>query len=219
MFDRIAQRYDLLNRLMSLGRDQSWRRRTVRSLVLRRGQRVLDLATGTADLALLAAEAAPDICVVGVDPSAGMLEVGRAKLVRRGADGRVRLQQGDAEALPFENHSFDACCIAFGIRNVPDRPRALAEMVRVTRRGGRIAILELTEPRGALSRFHVHHVVPRLGALLSGQREYRYLQRSIAAFPPPDAFAAMMGAAGLASVTATALTLGVCHLFAGEVPA
>jgi len=222
MFDRIARRYDLLNRLMSLGRDQAWRRRTVEALELRPGRRVLDLATGTADVALLVAGAAPGVSVVGLDPSAEMLGIGRRKVAARELAGRIELQRGDAEALPFESRSFDACCMAFGIRNVPDRRRALEEIARVTRPGGRVAILELSEPRGALaplSRFYVHHVVPALGSLLSGEREYRYLQQSIAAFPPPDEFEALLAASGLRPVSTTSLTFGVCHLFVAEAPA
>jgi demethylmenaquinone methyltransferase/2-methoxy-6-polyprenyl-1,4-benzoquinol methylase len=219
MFDGIAARYDFVNRVISLGIDQSWRRRTVRSLNLPENARVLDLATGTGDLALLIARAAPSARVVGVDPSKNMLELARAKVEKAGLTERVELELGDAEALPFADATFDGVSIAFGIRNVPNRPRALAEMARVTKPGGRVAVLELSEPRGGvlgpLVRFHVHSVVPTLGALLSGAPEYRYLQRSIAAFPPADEFAGMMAAAGLEVEPPHALTFGVCHLYVG----
>jgi demethylmenaquinone methyltransferase/2-methoxy-6-polyprenyl-1,4-benzoquinol methylase len=222
MFDRIARRYDLLNRVLSLGIDQGWRRRAVRALALGEGARVLDVATGTADLAIAVLRAHPDATVVGIDPSEGMLAIGRDKLARAGLEARGRLEAGDAEALPYPDASFDAACMAFGIRNVPDRARALRELARVVRPGGRIAILELSEPRGGvmgpLARFHVHQLVPRIGGLLSGSREYRYLQRSIAAFPPPEEFAAMMGDAGLAVVAVEPLTFGVSCLFTAEVP-
>jgi demethylmenaquinone methyltransferase / 2-methoxy-6-polyprenyl-1,4-benzoquinol methylase len=217
MFDAIAERYDLLNRVMSLGVDQGWRRKTVAALALSDGERVLDLATGTADLAIQVARRHPAVQVTGVDPSTGMLAVGGRKVVAAGLGGRVTLQPGDAQALPFKKGSFDAVSMAFGIRNVPDRPRALREMRRVLRGGGRVAILELSEPQGgvlgALARLHIRRIVPRLGALLSGAREYRYLQESIAAFPPPEEFAATMEAAGLREVRATPLTFGVCCLF------
>jgi demethylmenaquinone methyltransferase/2-methoxy-6-polyprenyl-1,4-benzoquinol methylase len=219
MFDAIAPRYDLVNRLISLGIDQSWRRRTVRSLGLVPGARVLDVATGTADLALLTAALAPETRIVGLDPSAKMLEIGREKVRAKALSERIELVQGEAEALPFEDAAFDGVTIAFGIRNVPDRARGLAEMARVTKPGGRVAILELSEPRGGilgpLARFHVHTVVPYVGALLSGAREYRYLQRSIAAFPPADEFSALMRANGLDVLEQTALTFGVCHLYVG----
>jgi demethylmenaquinone methyltransferase/2-methoxy-6-polyprenyl-1,4-benzoquinol methylase len=220
MFDGIAARYDLVNRVISLGIDQSWRKKTVAALSLAPGHRVLDLATGTADLAIQVAQTEPSVSVVGLDPSSKMLEVGRVKVTRAELDARVELVQGDAQALPFDTHSFDSVCIAFGIRNVPDRGKALREMARVTRPGGRIAILELSEPRGgllgALARFHIHVVVPYVGALLSGVKEYQYLQRSIAAFPPADEFASLMKSSNLDVLAVQPLTFGVCHLYVAE---
>lgn len=221
MFDAIAPRYDLLNRLMSLGIDRRWRRKAVASLRLKAGQTLVDLATGTADVAILAARQEPGLQVRGIDPSERMLEFGRGKVERAGLADRLTLSSGSAEALPLENESVDAISMAFGIRNVPDRPKALAEMRRVLRVGGRVAILELSEPRGgplgAIARFHVHEVVPRLGAWLSGAREYRYLQSSIAAFPPPDSFAQLMRDAGFSQVKARPLTFGTCCLFTATV--
>lgn len=220
MFDGIAARYDLVNRVISLGIDQSWRRKTVRALELGPSHRVLDLATGTADLAIQVARSEPTVSVVGLDPSSKMLEVGRAKVTLAELQSRVELVQGDAQALPFSDASFHSVCIAFGIRNVPDRGRALCEMARVTRPGGRIAILELSEPRrgllGALARFHIHTVVPHVGALLSGIKEYQYLQRSIAAFPTAEEFAALMTRSNLNVLSVQPLTFGVCHLYVAE---
>ena len=218
MFDAIAERYDLLNRIISLGIDQSWRRKTVDALALRgAGGSVLDLATGTADLARMVALRCPGTSVIGVDPSTRMLAVGERKIAAAGLSDRVTLQPGDAERLDFEDARFDGVCMAFGIRNVVDRPAALREMARVTRPGGRVAILELSEPRsglvGRLARFHIHEVVPAVGAMLSGHDEYRYLQRSIAAFPPAAEFAALMDDAGLEVIAALPLTFGVSHLY------
>ncbi|MCB9563376.1 MAG: bifunctional demethylmenaquinone methyltransferase/2-methoxy-6-polyprenyl-1,4-benzoquinol methylase UbiE [Kofleriaceae bacterium] len=223
MFDAIAHRYDRLNRILSMGIDKRWRRKTVAALRLPDGpSRVLDVATGTGDLALDIARRHPAAHVVGVDPSVKMLARGVAKVAARGLDDRITLDEGDAQALTYPDASFDGATIAFGIRNVPDRARGLAEMARVVRPGGRVCVLELSEPRrgimAPLARFHVHVVVPRIGALLSGAREYRYLQKSIAAFPPPDEFAAMMAAAGLEIEAVRALTFGVCHLYVGRVP-
>ena len=223
MFDRIARRYDLLNRLMSFGVDRRWRKRTVAALALTGPARVLDVATGTGDLAIDIARRHRDATVVGVDPSVGMLEVGRRKIAARGLADRIELVEGDAQALAFPDDHFAGATIAFGIRNVPDRAAGLREMARVVRPGGRVCVLELGEPRGGvmapLARFHVHVVVPRLGALLSGAREYRYLQSSIAAFPPAEEFAALMASCGLDIVEVRPLTFGVCHLYVGAVRA
>ena len=219
MFDAIASKYDFVNRVLSLGMDQSWRRRAVRSLGLGDGdgKTVLDLATGTADLAIMIAGMLPLANVIGIDPSVGMLSVGKKKVTEASLDGRVDLREGDAQSLGLPDRSVDGVTMAFGIRNVPDRPRALREMARVTRPGGRIAILELSEPRdgamGALARFYVRGVVPRVGGALSGKREYRYLQESIAAFPPPAEFAEIMQGAGLEMIETTPLMFGASVLF------
>lgn len=217
MFDRIAARYDRVNRVLSLGLDQSWRRKTVRALALGDAPRVLDLATGTGDLAIAIAEMRPGGTVVGLDPSPGMLAIAKQKIDKRGLADRVELVVGDAQKLPHANCAFDAATIAFGIRNVPDRAQGLREMARVVRPGGRVAILELGEPRRGFmaraARIHTRHIVPRLGALLSGKTEYAYLQRSIAAFPPSEEFAALMEANGLQVLGVTPLTFGACNLY------
>ncbi len=220
MFDRIAERYDLLNRLMSLGLDRAWRKALIGAMPPN-GQ-ILDLATGTADVALSIALEHGTAHVTGLDPSSGMLAVGQGKIEERGLEERVTLVEGDAQDLPFPNDHFQGITMAFGIRNVPDRVRALREMVRVTAPGGPMAILELSEPRGGLlaplARFHVHHVVPLLGWLLSGQKEYRYLQSSIEAFPPAEEFATWMEESGMCDVQVTRLTLGTAHLYVGRAP-
>lgn len=222
MFDRIAHRYDLSNRIISLGIDQRWRKKTTQALRLSPGDRVLDLATGTADLAIAIARDHSEVTVVGLDPSSRMLEVGRDKLGRHDLEERVKLVVGSAEELPFEDTSFDAVSMAFGIRNVSDRARALSEIARVLRPGGAVAILELCEPRSGLlspiSRFHIHHVVPAIGAWLSGERSYRYLQQSIEAFPAPSVFVEMLEAAGLRVEASTSLTFGVARLFVAHKP-
>ena len=217
MFDKIARRYDAMNRVLSFGLDKGWRRRTVAALQLGARARVLDLATGTGDLAVDIARRHPDATVIGLDPSREMLAIAQTKLTRRGLADRVSVVVGDAQQLPYADHEMDAATIAFGIRNVPDRPKALREMARVVKPGGRICVLELGEPRRGLlaraARFHTRHVVPRLGALLSGAREYKYLQRSIAAFPPSAEFAQVMERAGLRMIEVVPLTFGVCTLY------
>jgi demethylmenaquinone methyltransferase/2-methoxy-6-polyprenyl-1,4-benzoquinol methylase len=218
MFDRIAARYDTVNRVLSLGLDQRWRRRVVRALgELGERPRILDVATGTGDLAIEIAKAWPGGTVVGLDPSPGMLAIAGKKLAKRGLSDRVKLVEGDAQALPQASCEMDAATIAFGIRNVPDRGLALRELARVVRPGGRIAVLELGEPKrgllAAAARFHSHHFVPRIGALLSGAKEYRYLQRSVAAFPPAEQFAELMRASGLTVLEVVPMTFGVCTLY------
>jgi demethylmenaquinone methyltransferase/2-methoxy-6-polyprenyl-1,4-benzoquinol methylase len=217
MFDQIAPRYDFVNRVLSLGLDRRWRRRVIKELRLSPSARVLDVATGTGDLAIELAKAAPSGHVIGLDPSTAMLAIAQHKLHERGLAERVTLVEGDAQALPQANCEIDAATIAFGIRNVPDRPRALRELARVVRPGGMIAVLELGEAQpgwfGRAARFHTHHVVPRIGALLSGRREYRYLQTSVAAFPPAEEFAQIMRDNGLDVQQVIPLTFGVCTLF------
>jgi len=217
MFDKIAARYDTMNRVLSFGLDRGWRRRTVRALALGASPRVLDLATGTGDLAVDIARMHPDATVIGLDPSRQMLAIAERNLANRRLADRVTLVRGDAQHLPYRDGEMDAATIAFGIRNVPDRLAALREMARVVRPGGRVAVLELGEPRRGIlaraARFHTRHVVPRLGALLSGAREYRYLQRSIAAFPPSAEFAHLMERAGLRVLEVAPLTFGVCTLY------
>lgn len=210
MFDRIAGRYDRLNRIMSFGMDNGWRRKLVACLPSQGGH-ILDLATGTGDVALAIAKAYPTADIVGLDPSAKMLAIASDKCPG------INFVEGDAQALPFADASFDACTMAFGIRNVPDRGKALREMARVLRPGGTVAILELGEPDGALlgplARWHVHSVIPRLGAWISGWRAYRHLEASIAAFPKPDEFGQLMDRSELVVSRIERLSFGAAWLF------
>lgn len=226
MFDKIARRYDLLNKVISLGLDRRWRRALVQALAPRRGapapRLLVDVATGTADVALALARVWPTAQVIGVDPSPGMLAGGMKKVARAGAARRVRLVLGDGQALPLETGTADGVSIAFGIRNVPDRLAGLREMARVARPGAPLAVLELGEPRrgllGPFARWHVHNVVPRLGAWLSGWREYRYLAESIARFPAPEAFVALCEQAGWRDVRVTPFSFDAVHLYVGRAP-
>jgi len=215
MFDNIAARYDLLNRILSFGLDHSWRRRALRRLsgAMPDRARILDLATGTGDAALYLRKRCPDAEVIGVDPSANMLEIARQKALGK----NIEFALGDAEHLDFPPGGFDGACICFGIRNVPDRAKGLAEVRRVMRPGGRLSILELSEPGAewykAPARFYIHHVMPRVGALLSGSREYRYLQESIQAFPPPAEFQRLLEESGFESAVTKPLLFGIAHVF------
>ena len=222
MFDGIARRYDLLNRVNSLGLDQGWRRRLVDALELSAGHHVLDLATGTADLPLAFVARQPDLQVTGLDPSVGMLDVGRRKVAAARFDDRVALIEGDAQQMPFQDNTFDRVTMSFGIRNVPDRARALQEIARVLKPGGRLAILELSTPSNGLmamgARLHMQYFVPLMGALLSGAAEYKYLRASIEAFPTPDEFAKMLESAGLRIQQVCPLTFGACVLYVADAP-
>jgi len=218
MFDRIAHRYDLLNRLMSFGLDRAWRRRQVGLLAapLARGARVLDLATGTGDVAIEALRQRPDLRVVGLDPSPRMLACAAAKCAE------IEWVEGDAQRLGFPDASFDGASMSFGIRNVPDRDAALREIRRVLAPGARLVLMELNEPTGLLAwpaRIHIRYLVPLLGAALVSRAEYDYLQRSIRAFPPPEGFAAQLRAAGFVEVEWHPVMFGVATLFVGVRPA
>lgn len=222
MFDRISPRYDLLNRLLSVGLDRGWRREAVRRMSAPPGGRVLDVACGTADLALEAARAVRGGAVVGVDFSAPMLVRARRKAesARRGAP--VHLALGAAEHLPVASGSFDAAGIAFGIRNVPDRPRALREMARAVRPGGRVVVLELAAPRSGVLRrvvaFYLGRLVPLLGGSLSSGGAYRYLVRSMDSFPRPEDFLREMEEAGLVEAAVLPLPPSPAWIAVGVVP-
>ena len=223
MFDGIAARYDLLNKINSFGMDRWWRRAAVRELNLKGGgERVLDLATGTADLPIELCHYDKELRVVGLDPSQGMLAFGQKKLNKRGLETRVELVTGDAQLLPYPADSFDGVTMAFGIRNVPDRYEALREIARVLKPGRRVAILELSEPKNGLlslfARVHVQLIVPLTGALLSGKREYSYLRNSIEAFPPPEDFETMMREANLVPVCRRSFAFGACVLYVASAP-
>ena len=224
MFDRIARRYDVANRLLSLRRDVVWRRRLSRALPLRDGLAVLDLATGTADVLVeLRRAGGPVRSAVGLDVAGGMLAVGQRKLAQRGGAGPCRLVRGDAAHPPFGPATFDAVTIAFGIRNMPDVPAVLDAIHQVLKPEGRALILEFSLPAAravrALYRAYLRHVLPRLGGLVAGDTEaYRYLNRSIEAFPHGEAFCQMLTTAGFANVSATPLTGGVATLYAADRP-
>jgi demethylmenaquinone methyltransferase/2-methoxy-6-polyprenyl-1,4-benzoquinol methylase len=222
MFDRIAPRYDLLNRVLSGGTDVRWRRRAVDRLELAAPARVLDLCTGTADLLVEALSRDPRHSGLGVDLSHAMLVRGSRKLARGGYAGRAALVGGDAEQLPVKDGRFDGALVAFGIRNVGDPVRAMREVLRALRPGGRFVVLEFSTPGGLLGaayRFYSRSVLPRLGGLVSGDASaYAYLPASVAKFPTPEGFAALMREAGFVDVEWQRLTGGIACLHRAERP-
>lgn len=223
MFDAIAPRYDLLNRVLSLGIDQYWRSRAVRLLADEQPKRVLDVATGTADLAIKAERVLHPRSVVGIDLSAEMLERGRKKVKRYGLSSRISLVEGDAEDLPFDDDSFDAALVAFGVRNFEDLDAGLDGIARVLRPGGRLVVLEFSQPRTfpikQLYGWYSRHVLPRIGGTLSpDQGAYEYLPSSVAAFPDGSDFLNRMEECGFEDLLWTPLTFGIASLYRGTVP-
>jgi demethylmenaquinone methyltransferase/2-methoxy-6-polyprenyl-1,4-benzoquinol methylase len=222
MFAGIAPRYDLLNRLLSVGRDRYWRRMAAAEARLARGGLALDVCTGTADLAIELARQFPSAkSVVGVDFCLPMLRLGADKVTRVGLSHRIRLHAGSAERLPFDAGTFDAATVAFGIRNLSDRRRGLAELNRVLRAGGVAVVLEFATPEGPvfgrLYRVYFHRLLPWLGGLVSGDRQaYTYLPASVSIFPSPRELAELMEEVGFRDIHYRGLTGGIVTLHVGR---
>jgi len=219
MFSAIAPTYDLLNRILSLGVDVRWRRTLVTHVPPNAGQ-VLDLACGTGDVALEIAAARPGCAIQGADFSLPMLVRARSKIRAEGRAPLISLQNASAEDLPYRDASFDAVAMAFGIRNVVRRDRALGEIRRVLRPGGVALILDFSLPRNAAVRlgygFYFHRLLPLLGGLISGNfQAYRYLPRSVEGFPPRHEFVRQMEAQGFSPVACEDFTLGIATLYEG----
>lgn len=220
MFDAIAGRYDLLNTVLSGGVDRYWRHHAIASLRLTGRERLLDVCTGTADVAIGAAHKGA-ARVVGVDFSGAMLAHGLPKVAKGGLSGRIHLVRGDAMNLPVSDQSVDAATIAFGIRNVQKPEVACRELVRVLRRGGRVAILEFGTPSsplfGPVYQWYSKNVLPRIGRAVSRHdAAYTYLPESIGAFPYGDQFAAILSAAGFSHVQARPFMFGAVYLYTGQ---
>ncbi|HEN20816.1 MAG TPA: bifunctional demethylmenaquinone methyltransferase/2-methoxy-6-polyprenyl-1,4-benzoquinol methylase UbiE [Desulfobacteraceae bacterium] len=220
MFDSIAWRYDFLNHFLSFGTDLLWRRKAINEIAKRvKPQRILDLATGTCDLAIESLRLHPEQ-VTAIDISQRMLEEGRKKLHRKKIDNRIRLMLGDSEHLPFDDSSFDAVMVSFGIRNFEDPERGLTEMYRVLRKGGAVMILEFSRPSKFPFRyiynFYFHKILPFFGALFSKDRAaYNYLPHSVSSFSEGDDFLALMESAGFKELRQRRLTGGVATIYTG----
>ena len=215
MFDAIAPRYDLLNHLLSAGIDQRWRARAIRTLQLTGRERLVDVCTGTADIALQASGAAR---VVGVDFAGAMLRIGAGKVRAAGQERRITLARGEATSLPVRDGMMDAATVAFGIRNVERPELACREMARVLKPGGRLAILEFGVPRipgvRSLYLWYFKYVLPLIGRSVSGHNAaYSYLPASVGAFPPPAEFMQVLARAGFTGVRADPLTFGIVYLY------
>lgn len=221
MFNRIAPSYDRLNHIMSMNIDRSWRKRGVDLVCSNKTRRILDLATGTADLAIYLAERMPEVQVVGVDISEAMLQVGAEKVAKAGLSDRVTLTEGDARALPFADASFEVVTVAFGVRNFSELPLCLQEMHRVLCDGGRVMILELSTPKNPLVRWcyelYAFRFLPWIGGLIAHDKPaYRYLPASIKAFHKPERVVDLMREAGFRAACSESKCLGIAHIYTAQ---
>lgn len=224
MFDNIAPAYDFMNAAMTLGIDRRWRRMAVKTLPKGEDVATLDIATGTGDMAMLTRRITGSRHITGIDLSEGMLRVGREKMARAGiSEDEVTLLQADSLAMPFADNSFDAVTVAYGVRNFADLEAGYREMARVMRPGARLAVLELSTPRGLLTaplyRLYTRYLIPLAGRIVSRDvRAYSYLPESIAAAPQGEDMLALMRGAGLIDTRARRLTFGACTLYTASKP-
>ncbi len=222
MFDRIAHRYDLLNRLLSGRQDVVWRKKLLQFIPNRKNIHLLDVATGTGDVMLTALDGVQDVQkAVGLDMSQEMLKQAQVKIDHKGYHSVATVEVANAEELPFEDESFDVVTIAFGIRNIPDYEKAIRDMFRVLNEGGRLLILEFSLPKNPLIRWpyliYFRYVLPWIGGLLSGDREaYAYLNQSVEAFPYGERFADILKQSGFFSVRLKPLTFGIANIYCAE---
>lgn len=221
MFDNIAPRYDLLNRVLSLGIDRSWRKRAIRRLRDGQPQEILDVATGTGDLAIEVARRLQPRRVVGLDISREMLHVGRQKIARQNLQDTIEMVHGDSENIDFPDNTFDAITVAFGVRNFENLSAGLREMQRVLKPGGKLVVLEFSRPYSfpfkQLFQLYFKYILPQIGKLASRDASaYGYLYRSVQAFPEGQDFVQILLETGFKSSQCTPLTLGVCSLYEAE---
>jgi demethylmenaquinone methyltransferase/2-methoxy-6-polyprenyl-1,4-benzoquinol methylase len=223
MFNNIAVRYDFLNHFLSMGIDKGWRKKAIREVAKINPQTILDVATGTGDMAIAAAMAIKPKKVTGVDIADQMLEVGRKKIAAQNLQQVITLQTGDSEALPFASGEFDAVMCAYGVRNFEHLEIGLKEMCRVLRPGGKVVILEFSHPSAfpvkQIYRFYFRYILPTIGKLVSKHsRAYTYLPESVMAFPEGKRFCEILGQCGFSKADSRPLTLGVTTLYTAEKP-
>lgn len=219
MFDNIAHRYDFLNRSLSMGIDIIWRKKAIAQLKDLKPKTILDVATGTGDFALEAMSLNPDK-ITGVDISVGMLELGKVKIAKKNLSNKIEMVVGDSENLPFQDNTYDAATVAFGVRNFENLQKGLTDINRVLRPGGKLVVLELSTPKKfpikQLFGFYFNNILPLFGKMLSkDDSAYTYLPESVNAFPDGEEFKKVMAAAGFEHNTSKSLTLGICSLYTG----
>ncbi|MCT4562076.1 MAG: bifunctional demethylmenaquinone methyltransferase/2-methoxy-6-polyprenyl-1,4-benzoquinol methylase UbiE [Crocinitomicaceae bacterium] len=220
MFDNISSKYDFLNHFLSLGIDKIWRKKAVRELKPIQPKRILDIATGTGDFAIASTKLNPSE-IVGLDLSAGMLEVGRVKMKEKGLDQLISMVQGDSENLPFDTDYFDGLTVGFGVRNFENLEKGLGEMLRVVRPGGRLVILEFSKPKKFPIKqafgFYSRYIIPFLGKTISkDDKAYAYLPESVAAFPEGQDFLNILQKVGYKNVSAKLVSGGIATIYTGD---
>jgi len=221
MFNSIASKYDFLNHFLSLGIDKMWRRRLVKQLAKQNPQSVLDIATGTGDLAIQLSKHHKTASIIGIDISENMLNIGREKVWKRQLEERIKLQQANSMNLPFGDATFDSAMVAFGVRNFEDLPKGIAEINRVLKPGGSFYVLEFSMPSkfpmANIYRFYFRKVLPFVGGIVSGSKSaYTYLPESVFTFPEKEKFLEIMTNAGFKNCNYTRLTFGVASIYVGH---
>ncbi len=223
MFNGIASRYDFLNRVLSFGIDRLWRKRLIKGLLKENPKRVLDVATGTADLAIALVQRNKSVSVVGVDIAENMLSFGRVKLDRKNLTESIELVKASSQALPFNDNYFDASMVAFGVRNFEDPVKGLSEMLRTIKPGGSIHVLEFTNPKfwpvRIVYRFYFLHILPWIGQKISGHKTaYTYLPNSVEAFKERDAFIQLLNQAGFINGSYKLQSFGIASIYRAYKP-
>ncbi len=221
MFDDIAYRYDFINRFLSAGIDVKWRKKAIKKLRDLQPKKILDVATGTADVAIMASAILQPDKIIGIDISDGMLDIGRKKIKKLGLENTIELLNGDSETINFDDNAFDAVTVAFGVRNFQDLRKGLREIKRVLKPGGRLVVLEFSRPRSALTKafynVYMKVVAPGMGKLFSKNRNaYQYLDESIKKFPEGKNFTNILDELGYRKTYCKPLSLGICSIYCGE---
>lgn len=221
MFDKIAFRYDFLNRFLSAGIDVGWRKKAIRQLISSQPKNILDVATGTGDFALTCYEILKPEKITGIDISEGMLEIGRKKITKAGLQEKVKLVNGDSEAILFDDNTFDAVTVAFGVRNFENLEKGLSEIKRVLKPGGKLIVLECTKPSAPvikqLYNFYMKTITPKVGKIIAKNNEaYQYLNNSVLQFPEKDSFVHILNQSNYRNAFYKTLTLGICTIYCAE---
>ena len=221
MFDSIARKYDFLNRFLSLGLDQGWRKKAIAYLSDKKINHLLDIATGTADMSLMAHKQIHPSKITGIDISEGMMQYGRIKIAQKKLEATITLSLGDSTAIPFEENTFDGAMVAFGVRNFADLEKGLSEIYRVLQPNSKLVVLEFSQPTNMwfkpIYTLYMKWITPTIGKLFSGNKEaYAYLNESVIAFPEGANFIAVFEKAGFQQVKQQKLSLGICSIYVGS---